>query len=41
MMYVIFLKTNNIDEVIIAAAKVGGINANNTMPVDFIYDKSQ
>jgi len=33
-----FFKTNNIDEVIIAAAKVGGINANNTMPVDFIYD---
>ena len=33
-----FFKNNKIDEVIIAAAKVGGINANNTLPADFIYD---
>ena len=33
-----FFKQNKIDEVIIAAAKVGGINANNSFPADFIYD---
>ncbi len=33
-----FFKNNKIDEVIIAAAKVGGINANDTLPADFIYD---
>lgn len=33
-----FLADNNIDEVFLAAAKVGGINANNTYPADFIYD---
>ena len=29
---------NKIDEVYLAAAKVGGIHANNTYPADFIYD---
>ncbi len=32
-----FYKENNIDEVILCAAKVGGIYANNTYPADFIY----
>ena len=32
-----FLKQNNFDEIYIAAAKVGGIHANNTYPADFIY----
>tara|TARA_B100001059_G_scaffold77903_1_gene75682 strand:- start:23768 stop:24718 length:951 start_codon:yes stop_codon:yes gene_type:complete len=34
----IFFKENEIDEVYIAAAKVGGIYANNTYPADFIYN---
>lgn len=29
---------NRIDQVYLAAAKVGGIHANNTFPADFIYD---
>lgn len=29
---------NNIDEVYLAAAKVGGIHANNTYPAEFIYE---
>ena len=32
-----FFKTENIDEVYLAAAKVGGIHANNTFPAEFIY----
>ncbi len=32
-----FFETQNIDAVYLAAAKVGGIVANNTYPVDFIY----
>ena len=32
-----FLLNNKIDIVILAAAKVGGIHANNTAPADFIY----
>ncbi len=32
-----FFLDNNIDEVYLAAAKVGGIHANNTYPADFIY----
>nr|AFH02828.1 GDP-fucose synthetase [Providencia alcalifaciens] len=32
-----FFAHNEIDEVYLAAAKVGGIHANNTYPVDFIY----
>lgn len=32
-----FFKDNNIDEVYLAAAKVGGIYANNKYPADFIY----
>lgn len=32
-----FFKQENIDEVYLAAAKVGGIHANNTYPADFIY----
>jgi GDP-L-fucose synthase len=32
-----FFARNNIDEVYLAAAKVGGIHANNTYPADFIY----
>ena len=32
-----FFKQENIDYVILAAAKVGGILANNTYPADFIY----
>ncbi len=34
----IFFEENQIDEVYIAAAKVGGIYANNTYPADFIYN---
>ena len=34
----IFFKNNNIDAVINAAGKVGGIYANNTYRADFIYD---
>ena len=33
-----FFADNNIDEVYLAAAKVGGIHANNTYPADFIYE---
>lgn len=33
-----FFKTERIDQVYLAAAKVGGIHANNTYPADFIYD---
>ena len=32
-----FFKTQNIHQVYLAAAKVGGIHANNTYPADFIY----
>jgi GDP-L-fucose synthase len=32
-----FFKQEKIDSVILAAAKVGGIHANNTYPADFIY----
>ncbi len=32
-----FFSDENIDEVYLAAAKVGGIHANNTYPADFIY----
>ncbi|HAE79395.1 MAG TPA: GDP-fucose synthetase [Morganella sp. (in: Bacteria)] len=34
----LFFKNNKIDEVYLAAAKVGGIHANNTYPADFIYE---
>lgn len=34
----VFFAANNIDEVYLAAAKVGGIHANNTYPADFIYE---
>ena len=33
-----FFAQNKIDEVYLAAAKVGGIQANNTYPADFIYE---
>ena len=33
-----FFASNTIDEVYLAAAKVGGIHANNTYPAEFIYD---
>lgn len=33
-----FFAGNSIDEVYLAAAKVGGIHANNTYPAEFIYD---
>jgi len=33
-----FFKTEKPDQVYLAAAKVGGINANNLYPADFIYD---
>lgn len=33
-----FFRTNRIDQVYLAAGKVGGIHANNTAPADFIYD---
>jgi GDP-L-fucose synthase len=33
-----FFKTEQIDEVYLAAAKVGGIIANNSYPADFIYE---
>ncbi|MGL1930687.1 MAG: GDP-L-fucose synthase [Desulfotalea sp.] len=32
-----FFETGEIDEIYLAAAKVGGIHANNTYPADFIY----
>ncbi|MDB9747803.1 GDP-L-fucose synthase [Gammaproteobacteria bacterium] len=33
-----FFKENKFDQVYLAAAKVGGIHANNTYPADFIYE---
>ena len=33
-----FFRKNKIDEVYLAAAKVGGIHANNTYPAEFIYN---
>ena len=33
-----FFKDNKIDQIYLAAAKVGGIHANNTYPADFIYE---
>ncbi|GGW82325.1 GDP-L-fucose synthase [Alteromonas halophila] len=33
-----FFAENNVDEVYLAAAKVGGIHANNTYPAEFIYE---
>ena len=33
-----FLQNNKIDEIYLAAAKVGGIQANNNYPADFIYE---
>ena len=33
-----FLKKNAIDQIYLAAAKVGGIYANNTFPAEFIYE---
>ena len=33
-----FIRTNDIDEIYLAAAKVGGIHANSTYPADFIYE---
>ncbi len=33
-----FFQTEQPDAVVLAAAKVGGIYANNTYPADFIYD---
>lgn len=33
-----FFASNNIDEVYLAAAKVGGIQANNNYPAEFIYE---
>lgn len=33
-----FFSDENVDAVIVAAAKVGGIHANNTYPADFIYE---
>ncbi|WP_145131513.1 MULTISPECIES: GDP-L-fucose synthase [unclassified Pseudomonas] len=33
-----YFAQNRIDQVYLAAAKVGGIHANNTFPADFIYD---
>ena len=33
-----FFANENIDEVYLAAAKVGGIVANNSYPADFIYE---
>jgi GDP-L-fucose synthase len=36
-----FFKNNKIDQVYIAAAKVGGIYANNSYPAEFIYQNTQ
>lgn len=36
-----FFETEKPDVVVLAAAKVGGINANNTTPAEFIYENSQ
>jgi GDP-L-fucose synthase len=35
-----FFETEHIDQVYLAAAKVGGIHANNTYPAEFIYDNT-
>ena len=36
-----FFQTQGIDQVVLAAAKVGGIQANNTYPAEFIYENIQ
>ena len=36
-----FFETERPDVVVLAAAKVGGINANNTVPAEFIYENLQ
>ena len=36
-----FMRSEKPDEVILAAAKVGGIHANNTYPAEFIYENLQ
>ena len=36
-----FFETERPDAVVLAAAKVGGINANNTCPADFAYENMQ
>lgn len=36
-----FFETEKPDVVVLAAAKVGGINANNTVPADFAYENMQ
>lgn len=36
-----FFEAERPDVVVLAAAKVGGINANNTAPADFVYDNLQ
>lgn len=36
-----FFETENPDVVVLAAAKVGGINANNTTPAEFAYENMQ
>jgi GDP-L-fucose synthase len=36
-----FMQTEKPDEIILAAAKVGGIHANNTYPAEFIYQNLQ
>lgn len=36
-----FFEVERPDVVVLAAAKVGGINANNTAPADFVYDNLQ
>ena len=36
-----FMQSEKLDEVILAAAKVGGIHANNTYPAEFIYQNLQ
>ena len=33
-----FFQSNHIEQVYLAAAKVGGIHANNTYPAEFIYE---
>ena len=33
-----FFKNNKIDQIYLAAARVGGIYANNTYPAEFIYE---
>ena len=36
-----FFETERPDVVVLAAAKVGGINANNTTPAEFAYENMQ